>query len=451
MVDQLTNKAHIRQVLDGLELRASRAMGQSFLHDAGVAASIVGALGAGGDDVVVEVGPGTGSLSEHLVGKVRRLLLIEYDVRLAGYLRERFAGEPGVEVVQADAARYDIRSLYREGGVHFIGNLPYSAGGAILRNFLARPGPVVSAVLMLQKEFVERMEAAPGGGDYGILSLRVQSQWQVERLASVPPEAFFPQPRIHSSVLALRPLPAEAYPVYDQRLFDELIRRGFSQRRKQVWKQLPCSAEEWAGIAGRLGLPVKARAEELSVGQWIEVTRALDSQADNHAQRGDEMFDLVDEADRVVGSASRRDVHAQDLMHRAVHLFVVNKQGEVFLQKRSRLKDSNPGAWDSSAAGHCDRGEDYLTTARRELAEELGVVDAEPREIAALKAHAGTGWEHIRIYRVDFSGAIRYPALEVETGMWMPVEEVDRWFDARPGDFAGAFPECWRAFRATIP
>jgi len=442
-----TSKAEIRKLLDRLELRASRAMGQNFLHDAVVASAIVDSLGAEADDVVVEVGPGTGALSEHLVGKVRKLLLIEYDLRLAGYLRERFAGEAGVEVIQADAARFDIRRLYCEGPVHFIGNLPYSAGGAIMRNFLSRPGPVGRAVLMLQKEVVDRMAAVPGCGDYGVLSLRVQSQWRMERLMIVPPRAFFPQPQIDSSVLSLSPLPESVYPVYDQRLFDELIRRGFSQRRKQVWKQLPCGMEEWQRIAERIGVSEKARAEELSVAQWIEVTRALDDHPQSQAQSGDEMFSLVDMEDRVVGSASRREAHEQGLIHRAVHLFVVNKSGEVFLQKRSRLKDKDPGLWDSSAAGHCDIGEDYVATARRELYEELGVSSAQIHEVAALPPHAGNGWEHIRVFRVDYSGAIRYPAAEVETGIWMPHEKVDNWLSKRPCDFAGAFVECWQVFR----
>jgi len=304
----------------------SKQLGQNFLIDPNMARWIVGQLEAGPDDAVVEVGPGTGALSEHLAGKVRRLILIEFDERLANYLRERFRDEPGVEVHFADAARFDPRQLFKYRPLKFLGNLPYSSGGAILKNMLGRPHPFDRAVVMLQKEVIDRLAATCGDDAYGLLSLRVQVDWEVEPLRTVPPEAFHPQPTIDSSGALPRP-PADAA-AFDARLFDELIRRGFAQRRKQLKKQLP-PEPAWETVAAELGLALTVRGEELSLARWIELARAYDPHPlKDCPQRAEEMFDVVDEADQVTGRATRAEVHRQGLIPRAVHGVVFHKPGE---------------------------------------------------------------------------------------------------------------------------
>ncbi|MCU0750932.1 MAG: 16S rRNA (adenine(1518)-N(6)/adenine(1519)-N(6))-dimethyltransferase RsmA, partial [Akkermansiaceae bacterium] len=354
------NRSDIRRVLEDKGVRPSRQLGQNFLIDEAVARDIANAIEPEADDCVIEVGPGTGALTRHLAGRVRRLVLIEFDARLAEHLHQETHGRGGVEVIHADAARFDLRPFYREGPVKFIGNLPYSAGGAILKTFFTRPTPITTGVVMLQKEFIDRMLADPGSKDYGVLSVRLQSEWNLRRLFHVPPTAFNPRPKIDSTVAALAPLPVEAFPPFDARLLDSLLRRGFGQRRKQLHKQLPPSPRPWPEIANELGLPATARAEELSILQWILLTRALDPHPlMDLPQKDDEIFDVVDENDQVIAQERRADVHARDLRHRAVHVFVSNKYGEIFLQKRSRLKDKHPGVWDSSASGHLDTGEDY--------------------------------------------------------------------------------------------
>ena len=164
----------IRDVLDAAGVLPSKQLGQNFLIDPNMARWIVSQLAASADDAVVEVGPGTGSLSEHLAGKVRRLILIEFDARLAAVLRERFRDVAGVEVHHADGAKFDGRTLFKHRPLKFLGNLPYSSGGAILKNLLSRPQPFERAVIMLQKEVVDRLAAGPGTKDYGVLSLRTQ-------------------------------------------------------------------------------------------------------------------------------------------------------------------------------------------------------------------------------------------------------------------------------------
>ena len=139
----------LKVALDSAKVTPSRKLGQNFLHDANVARWIGDQLDPQPDDCIVEVGPGTGALSEHLIGRVRKLILIEFDQRLAEYLTLKFANEPSVQVYSEDAVRFDISPLWAEGEVKLLGNLPYSAGGAILRNFLKGPTPVERAVIML--------------------------------------------------------------------------------------------------------------------------------------------------------------------------------------------------------------------------------------------------------------------------------------------------------------
>lgn len=434
----------IREALDRAGVLPSRQLGQNFLIDPNMARWIVAQLEAGENDAVVEVGPGTGALSEHLVGKVRRLILIEFDSRLAAALAERYRERDDVEVHHADGARFDITKLYKHRPLKFLGNLPYSSGGAILKNFLSRPHPIDRAVIMLQKEVIDRLGAKPGTKDYGVLTLRTQSGWEVEPLRTVPPDAFFPKPKIDSSVAVLRPRNS-GLPAFNARLFDELIRRGFAQRRKQLKKQLPAEPA-WEDVAAGLGVAVTTRGEELTLAQWVDLTRAYDPHPlKDLPQKDSEIFDVVDEADEVTGQATRAEVHAKDLLHRAVHIFAYNKRGDVLLQKRSALKDRHPGVWDSSVSGHLDAGETYEAAALRELDEEMGIREVAIEEIARVRPSEATGWEHVRVFRTRFNGTPCYPAAEIETILWLDVGEVDSWLAACPQDFAPGFAECWKA------
>ena len=436
----------IRDALEKAGVRPNRQLGQNFLIDANIARWIVDQLEPGPDDTVVEVGPGTGALTEWLVGRVRRVVLVEFDSRLAAALAERFRDRADVEVHHADGARFDPRVLWQHRPVKFLGNLPYSSGGAILRNFLSRPHPFARAVIMLQKEVIDRLEAGPRSKDYGVLTLRIRSGWKVRTAKVVPPEAFHPRPQIDSSVAVLEPLAGELG-AFDARRFDELIRRGFSQRRKQVRKHLP-ETPTWDEVAGRLGLSPQARAEELSLEDWVAVSREYDDHPlRDLPQKDGEIFDVVDEADRVVGRATRAEVHEKGLLHRAVHVFVINGRGELLLQKRSLLKDKHPGVWDSSVAGHLDAGEDYPDAARREMLEEMGIEGVEPREVGRIAPCEATGWEHVVLYQARWEGTPRFPCSEVEAVLWLPAEEADAWISRRPQDFASGFLECWALAR----
>ncbi|MBB5353326.1 16S rRNA (adenine1518-N6/adenine1519-N6)-dimethyltransferase [Haloferula luteola] len=436
----------IRDVLDEAGVRPNRQLGQNFLCDPEVAKWIGDQLDPQAEDTVVEVGPGTGALTEWLVGRVKRLVLVEFDSRLAEYLKERFAGDPSVEVHQADGARFDPRVLWKYRPAKFLGNLPYSSGGAILKNFLSRPHPFSRAVVMLQKEVIDRLGAVPRTKEYGVLTLRVRSEWKVNSIKVVPPEAFHPRPQIDSSVALLEPVAGDLG-AFDARRFDELVRRGFSQRRKQVRKHLP-ESPPWEEVAARLGVDPTARAEELDLEQWVELTRCYDEHPLSEIpQKEDEVFDVVNEADEVVGQATRKEVHEKDLLHRAVHAFVINGRGELLLQRRSLLKDKHPGVWDSSVSGHLDAGEDYDRAVVRELEEEMGVVDVDPQEVGKIAPCAETGWEHVTLYQVRWEGRPSFPCAEIDAVLWLSAGEIDAWVASRPEDFASGFVECWKLAR----
>ena len=158
----------------------------------------------------------------------------------------------------------------------------------------------------------------------------------------------------------------------------------------------------------------------------------------------EDIFDIVNARDEVIGRAPRSEVHARGLLHRAVHVLVFNARGELFLQKRSMLKDRQPGVWDSSASGHVDSGEDYDTTALRELGEELGWQPAAaPERILRIEACRETDQEFVWVYRCNGEGPFTLNVEEVETGGWYSREHIGRWLAERPEDFTTAFMLIW--------
>jgi len=165
----------------------------------------------------------------------------------------------------------------------------------------------------------------------------------------------------------------------------------------------------------------------------------------------DEIFDVVNERDEVIDRLPRSEVHRRGLLHRATHVLVFNRQGEVFFQKRSMRKDRQPGVWDSSASGHVDSGEDYDTCAVRELREEIGLVPAvAPRRLFKLPPSAETDQEHVWIYRCDAEGPFALNPDELDGGGWFSVAQVDRWLAERPHEFATAMLVIWPRVRAMI-
>jgi 16S rRNA (adenine1518-N6/adenine1519-N6)-dimethyltransferase len=431
-------------------MEPTRSLGQNFLHDQNLAEWIVAQLDLKPGEAWVELGPGLGALTEFALARSSHGLVIEKDGRLAAFLLQRF---PALEIVHGDATDFDVRELFARGPVKVLGNLPYYVSSQILFGFTDEPSPVSALIFTLQKELAQRLSAKPRTKEYGALTLLVGRRWRVKYLRTLPGSVFVPAPKVDSGIVLLTPRPAGEVPACDGVRFTTLVKQGFSQRRKQLRKMLASYAFDWPALCAQLGVEETTRAEELSLEQWIALTNFVTGPVapasaagaqDVHA----EIFDVVDAADHVTSQASRHEVHRQKLLHRAVHIFVFNTRGELFLQRRSRWKDTHPLRWDSSAAGHVNTGHTYDETAPREIEEELGV-QASVELLAAIAPSAATGWEHVRLFRAQHDGPFKLHPAELDGGGFFTLEQIDRWVAARPEDFASGFLECFRLFRET--
>jgi 16S rRNA (adenine1518-N6/adenine1519-N6)-dimethyltransferase len=239
---------------------------------------------------------------------------------------------------------------------------------------------------------------------------------------------------------------ARTFPPVQAEFFDNLVQRGFSQRRKQLRSLLKPDAAQWTSWCTTHHLPETSRAENLTLEHWIDLSRTLDPAAAVPAQSADEPFDVVDHNDTIIARHPRSQVHANNLLHRAVHILVFNRHGEVLLQKRSAWKDRQPGKWDSSAAGHLEPDESYADAAVRETAEELGITP--PLQcIGKIAACENTGQEFVEVFTADHDGPFQLPPSEIECTAFFDPQTIDEWLAARPEDFAPGFLEVWRLYR----
>lgn len=429
----------IRTALDTLELRPTKSLGQNFLHDQNLARTIAATAIPDRVPFAVEIGPGLGSLTAPLLERCDQLLLIEKDARLAAWLRDKFPADR-VIVEHADAIEYDWRPLLLRGPFPLAGNLPYYATSPILRHWLTPASPVTRAVFAVQDEFAQRLAAAPDHPDYSALTVRTQRLWTVRRERSLPPTVFHPAPSVDSALVLLERRPPKEFPPVRTAFFDDLVQRGFSQRRKQLKSLLKIPPATWTAWCTQQNLPPTCRAENLSVPQWIDLARTLDPAASSPAQHDGEHFDVVDANDQVIATKPRTEVHDQNLLHRAVHILIFNNQGELLLQKRSAWKDREPSKWDSSAAGHLEPGESYESAAERETEEELGIRPQLTR-LGKIQACSNTGHEFVEVYTAQHNGPFTLPPAEIQETLFLPTELIQAWLTTRPQDFAPGFQE----------
>jgi 16S rRNA (adenine1518-N6/adenine1519-N6)-dimethyltransferase len=434
-IDPGMTLSEIQRALRELQTAPTRSLGQNFLHDQNLAQAIVSLLDVQPGDHIVEIGPGLGALTEFLAIPETRLTLIEKDSRLIPHLRRNF--ERGTtQVIHADALDFDLRTLWGHGPVKVVGNLPYYISTPLIAKFTSALSPASLLVLTLQIELAQRLGAAHDTSAYGAMTLCTGRRWDIRFERKLPASVFFPKPKVDSAVITLRRKPRDHVRALDDTAFEALVRRGFSERRKQLRNLLPNLKPDWEKITTALGVPPTVRAEQLTLDQW-ESLAFLSAPA--LAQQGTERFDIVDKDDRVLGSESRDVIHVNNFFHRAVHMLLFNSLGELYLQKRSIWKDRNPGVWDSSAAGHVDSGEDYLTAAHRELREELGVAPPPLTPFARLTPNAVNGWEFLEIYRGTHEGPFHPAAMEVETGAFFSLEKIFSWAAASPENFSPVF------------
>src|SRR5437899_12762289 len=295
--------SEIAAILREIGVSPVKSLGQNFLHDRNLAKWIVDQAAISPEDFIVEIGAGLSALTELALAKGARVSAIEKDKRLVQFLREKFQGD-ALEVVHGDALEFDTRMLYAQPKVKLLGNLPYYISSQLLIKFLEYPSPIYLWLFMLQKELARRLVATPATSDYGALTLLVQLHHRVEYLRKVPSSVFLPKPEVDSALVRISERNPRELPTCDHKAFQKLVRRGFSQRRKQLGKLIREELPDWEDAAVELGLNTRARAEELSLEQWIALTnRIAPIPAEVINDAPEEQFPVVDEEDRLKGTA----------------------------------------------------------------------------------------------------------------------------------------------------
>ena len=273
----------LREVIAAHGLVAKKSLGQNFLLDLNLTAKIARLAGDLGRSDVLEVGPGPGGLTRGLLAEgARKVLAVEKDARCLPALAEIAAAYPGrLEVINGDALDVDLRGRLTP-PIRIAANLPYNVGTELLVRWLTPkdwPPFWESLTLMFQREVAERIVARPGDGAYGRLAILAQWRSDPAVALTLPPEAFTPPPKVHSSVVHLKALPAPRYPA-DAATLSRVVAAGFNQRRKMLRSSLKGIAP---GIEGKLeaaGIAPTARAEEIGLEAWCRFARLIDGNPD---------------------------------------------------------------------------------------------------------------------------------------------------------------------------
>lgn len=266
---------------DGIHARKS--FGQNFLTDRNVVARIAGLVDTSPAEQILEIGPGKGALTELLAADGGRLVAVELDTRLVPLLRAKFSNNPRVEIVQGDILAVDLREVLAgrgEGQWKLAANLPYNISTPVLFMLLDHRDLFSRFVLMLQKEVGDRLAAAPGGKDYGALSVLFQLHFEIAREFIVKPGSFHPVPKVDSVVLSFVPLERPRAEVGDESFFRRVVKGAFAMRRKTLWNclkgaDLGVSGEGIAASLAHCGIDPGRRGETLDLDEFAALTRAL--------------------------------------------------------------------------------------------------------------------------------------------------------------------------------
>lgn len=272
------NKKELIDALESLGMRPGRGLGQNFLLDSNLLEWIVRNSGAVENDNVLEVGPGFGALTEKMIDAGFNVTAIEFDHRLAGYLRKKFAAKENFTLIEADACKVDFDELFPEGtNYKAVANLPYAISSVFIAKMIECKNPPESMFFMLQKEMGERLAAKSGTKAYGALSVRTQLLYDVAIDKIVPPQVFCPPPEVDSALVSFK-LHGNNPLIQDElKIFSTLVRSLFNQRRKQLGKILGqlTSKEISAELLAKCGFSTEIRPDKLTVDDYTKLTREI--------------------------------------------------------------------------------------------------------------------------------------------------------------------------------
>ena len=271
------------EILQKYNFVFQKRFGQNFLIDENVLRKIAEASELTKEDLVIEIGPGIGTLTQYLAEYAREVIAVEIDKALIPILNDTLKDWQNVQVIQEDILKIDLKKLINERNkgqpVKIVANLPYYITTPIIMKILEEHIPVSRMTFMMQKEVAERIGASPGTKDYGALSLAVNYYASVSHTAEVPPSCFIPRPKVSSSVITLSVYDQPPLRAKDEKLLFRLIRASFNQRRKtfanSVKNGLSYDRERTESILVQMGLPPNIRGEALTLDQFIEIADHL--------------------------------------------------------------------------------------------------------------------------------------------------------------------------------
>ena len=281
----LASPRETKAIIDSYSFNFQKKFGQNFLVDSNVLENIIEKAGITEDDLVLEIGPGIGTMTQYLCESAREVVAIEIDETLIPILNYTLEDYDNVEIINDDALKTDIEKIVKKknGGkpIKVVANLPYYITTPIIMGLLEGKAPIESITIMVQKEVAERMQTGPGSKDYGALSLAVQYYADANILMTVPASCFMPRPKVDSSVIKLDIYDKPPVDVCDEEMMFKIIRASFNQRRKTLVNglknasNLPFTKEEIEESIEKLGEDVRVRGEKLTLEQFAKLTNIL--------------------------------------------------------------------------------------------------------------------------------------------------------------------------------
>ncbi len=276
----LTSPKATADIVKKYDFKFRKSFGQNFLIDANAVKKIVDAADIKDDDVVLEIGPGVGTLTQHLAYNAGKVIAVEIDERLIPVLEETLADYDNVELINEDVLKLNLDELLAKnrgtGRIKVIANLPYYVTTPIVMALLERSECIESITIMVQKEVAQRMNAAAGTKDYGALTLAVQYFSDTQKVTDVSPNCFMPRPDVTSTVIQLN-VKKERQQMNDEKLMFRVIRAAFGQRRKTLINSLKnsdiaISKEQWESILADAGIDSGVRGEKLTLEDFARLS-----------------------------------------------------------------------------------------------------------------------------------------------------------------------------------
>ena len=274
----LGNPKNTIEILQKYNFNFQKKFGQNFLINTGVLEDIIDAAEVTDEDMVLEIGPGIGTMTQYLCENARQVIAVEIDTNLIPILKDTLSAYDNVRIINDDILKVDINELAREYNngrpIKVVANLPYYITTPIIMGLFESHVPIESITVMVQKEVADRMQAGPGTKDYGALSLAVQYYSKPQIVVNVTPSCFMPQPKVGSTVISLRSHQQPVVQVEDEKLMFKVIRASFNQRRKTLanglnnYGGINLTKEQIQQSIEELGVPVNIRGEALSLEQF---------------------------------------------------------------------------------------------------------------------------------------------------------------------------------------